>query len=267
MVANVPLGFARRVFTRLLFPSPAGYPRRVRNDERILGLRATDGAIVHAVEVVGAAVPDTAPVLLFFHGNADTAFADVPLARSFAERGVRTFALEYRGYGLSRHVARPSEAGLYADADALLAHVQARFPMAPLVLWGRSLGTGCAVELATRTRPLALVLISPYTSMHDMAQRFVRSSWAPTLATAHFDNIGKAPKISCPTLVVHGDSDRLIPLSMGRKLASQLQRAELMVVAGGHHNDLFAKQGDTIVERAFRLVSAPGAGTAFEHAR
>jgi hypothetical protein len=92
MVANVPLGFARRVFTRLLFPSPAGYPRRVRNDERILGLRATDGAIVHAVEVVGAAVPDTAPVLLFFHGNADTAFADVPLARSFAERGVRTFA-------------------------------------------------------------------------------------------------------------------------------------------------------------------------------
>jgi alpha-beta hydrolase superfamily lysophospholipase len=195
-------------------------------------------------------------VIQFFHGNADTAFDDVPLARLFVERGFRAFALEYRGYGLSRHLADPTEAGLYADADALLDHVRGHLPGASLALWGRSLGSGCAMELALRASPSALVLISPYTSMHDMVRRFAPLPGAQALATARFDNLGKAPQIACPALVVHGDHDRLIPLSMGQRVAASLPAGELLVVPGAHHNDLFARHGDAIVERAAQLFAA-----------
>jgi len=244
------------LFERILYARPLGYPRRMRDDVRVHVLRANDGVLVHALEVSAPTLAPAAPVILFFHGNADTAFDDVPLARLFVERGFRAFALEYRGYGLSRHVAAPSEAGLYADSDALLSHVRALFPAAKLALWGRSLGSGCAMELALRAEPSALVLISPYTSMHDMVRRFAPLPGAQALATARFDNLGKAPQIACPALVVHGDHDRLIPLSMGQRVAASLPAGELLVVPGAHHNDLFARQGDAIVERAGQLFAA-----------
>jgi len=228
----------------------------MRDDVRVHVLRANDGVLVHALEVSAPTLAPTAPVILFFHGNADTAFDDVPLARLFVERGFRAFALEYRSYGLSRHVAEPTEAGLYADAAALLAYVRGDFPAAKLALWGRSLGSGCAMDLALRAAPSALVLISPYTSMHDMVRRFAPFPGAQALATSRFDNLGKAPLVACPSLVVHGDRDRLIPLSMGQRVAASLPAGELLVVPGAHHNDLFARHGDAIVERAAELFAA-----------
>jgi pimeloyl-ACP methyl ester carboxylesterase len=82
--------------------------------------------------------------------------------------------VEYRGYGRSKTSGRPSEAGLYADAEAALRELGRRGIAAERVsLWGYSLGSGVANELAVRGRGSSLVLIAPFTSVPDVASHFV----------------------------------------------------------------------------------------------
>jgi pimeloyl-ACP methyl ester carboxylesterase len=83
------------------------------------------------------------------------------------------------------------------------------------------------------------VLVSPYTSIVDMARRFA-PAWLPVnlIVGDRFDTVSKASHIAIPTLVIHGDHDELIPYSMGKRLAALFRAAKLKTVLGGHHTDL-----------------------------
>jgi pimeloyl-ACP methyl ester carboxylesterase len=131
--------------------------------------------------------------------------------------------------------------GLYHDAEAAL-DALAKRGVGPdhITLAGVSLGTGVATEMARRGRGSALVLVSPYTSITAMAQRTAWFLPTSVLVPDRFDTLGKAPSIRLPTLVVHGDADEVIPVVMGRTVAAAIDGARLRIVAGGHHNDLFA---------------------------
>jgi pimeloyl-ACP methyl ester carboxylesterase len=98
--------------------------------------------------------------------------------------------------------------------------------------------------MAVRGRGSALVLVTPYTSIPDVADRLVRS-WLPVryLMRERFDTLAKAPRIAIPALVLHGTDDEIVPYALGQRVASALPHGRLITVVGGHHNDLFL--GDT----------------------
>lgn len=174
-------------------------------------------------------------IVVWFHGNAEWAASNLPLASALAEAGFDVFLAEYRGYG--GHAGHPSEAGLYADGEAAVdALTQLGYRPAEIVLAGRSLGTGVAAELATRRPPGVLLLISPFTSAVDMG-RTMAGPLAPLLVADRFDTLSKIGRVRSSVIVIHGSLDEVIPVSMGRRVAAACPGARYVEVAGAGHND------------------------------
>lgn len=244
---------ARLYYPRLLYPAPRSDPY-APGEGRLLTLTSRDGVPVHATELLG---PKDAPVVVYFHGNG-VAMGDVLwMAREFAQRGIGVVLAEYRGYGLSADAGLPSEAGLYEDAEAVLAAL-GRDGIGPerIALFGESLGTGVAVEMATRGRGASLVLVTPYTSIPEVASRFVLGLPVRALMRERFDSLAKAPRVVVPTLLLHGTDDGVVPYAMGVKLTSALPSARLITVQGGHHNDLFLGEGWRRLDDVAQFVRA-----------
>ncbi|HQR68617.1 MAG TPA: alpha/beta hydrolase, partial [Thermoanaerobaculia bacterium] len=153
-----------------------------------------------------------------------------------ADGGVDVVLAEYRGYG--GQPGRPDEEGLSADGAALLAALAAE-GVTPdrLVLVGRSLGTGVAVELALRTPPALLVLVSPYTSFPDLGRTLV-GPLAPLVVPDRFDNLGKIGRLSCPVVILHGTRDEVVPFRMGEVLARAGRNVRFLALEGRTHNDI-----------------------------
>lgn len=245
-------------YPKLVFPAPRA-DAHAPGEGKLLILRAADGIAVHAIEL---ALPVDAPVMVYFHGNGVVMGDVLWMGREFVRRGLGVVICEYRGYGLSAGTA-PSEEGLYRDAEAVLDALAAR-GVGPdrVALFGESLGTGVAAEMAARGRGASLVLVSPYTSMPDMGVHLtarlpilpVRLLMRERLAT-----LEKAPRIAIPALVLHGTDDELIPEDMGRRVAAALPRARFVSVPGGHHNDSFLGAGARFFDEVAGFVRSGGA--------
>ncbi len=192
--------------------------------------------------------PPGARTVVHFHGNGEQLAWQIDLAETLRATGYGVVAAEYPGYGLMRAV-EPTEASLYASADALLRHLKGPLgiPRDRLVIQGFSLGTGVASEMARRGHGSRLVLIAPYTSMKDMGA--LQAPWLPARWMMHdaFDTFSRAPRITMPTLLLHGELDPLIPPSMSATLARRFPDARRVLLPGAHHNDVFAR---TLVEVA-----------------
>lgn len=238
------VGFLAVVVAVHVYYPPLLYPAPTRDlhapaEGRLLTAVARDGVRVHATEFSG---PEGAPVILYFHGNGEVMGDVFWMAREFVRRGIGVVLAEYRGYGLSARstTAAPSEAGLYEDAEAVLAALAARgISSDQIVLFGASLGTGVAVEMAARGHGSAVVLVTPYTSIPDVASRFALGLPVGALMRERFDSIAKAQGVAVPALIIHGTDDEVVPYAMGVKLAATLPHSRVVTVAGGHHNDLF----------------------------
>lgn len=220
-------------------------------DFALITASAGDGIAVHALHL-----PATRPgwTVVHFHNNRDTAADGADLARALHARGFGVLLVEYRGYGLSGGAA-PSEEGLYADAEAALAGLAGTGVHADrVVLWGASLGTGVAAEMARRARGAALVLVTPYTSIPDVVHAAAPFAPAELLSPDRFDTLDKAPSIHVPTLVVHGDADGIVPFWMGTRLAAAIAGAQLVRIAGGHHGDLFLRERERILDALGAMV-------------
>lgn len=239
----------RELSRKLVFPTYRVASRSPPAGVVTWSLRARDGTPVHAIEIPG---PRDAKVFVYFHNNRETMVDGVTLGRELVHRGFGVVLPEYRGYGLSSGT-EPTEEGLYCDAEAVLdALADRRIGPERVVLWGTSLGTGVAAEMARRGRGSALVLVTPYTSLPDVACAAVPALPADLLMPDRFDTLGKTAQIRVPTLVVHGDADEIIPFWMGERVSGAIARSRFVSVAGGHHGDLFVRQRE-------RLLSAMAA--------
>ncbi len=235
-----------------LFPAREVAACAVPDDVAVLELVATDGVRVRALELRGR---PGARTIVHFHNNRETAESRVDMARALRAYGFDVVLVEYRGYGASRG-PEPTEDGLYLDAEAVLDHLAARGVRPDqVVLWGTSLGTGVAAEMARRGRGARLVLVSPYTSIPDLVSDVAPFLPAWALVPDHFDTIDKAASIRMPTLIIHGDSDEIVPFAMGERLSREIAGARLVRVPGGHHGDLFAREGERLVREIARLAS------------
>ena len=229
---------ARLAYPRVLFPAPRldGAPVIDDLSAQLVQLAHADGSHTAALHFV-APRPESRTVVVF-HGNGETMFDNVGHALELKRRGLGVLLVEYRGYGTT-HGSPPSEDMLYEDGEAAVAHLaREQVPPERIALWGWSLGSGVAAEMARRGHGARLVLLAPFTSITDMGRRFAPILPVSLLMAHRLDTLSKAPSIEQPTLVVHGDADELIPFSMGEAVASALPHAKLVRVAGGHHADL-----------------------------
>jgi len=215
---------------RAAFPPPES----LGPPARLLRVTTSDGLVLRAVRVTtGGSDP---PVAVFFHGNGESAAQNGPLAAALAAGGVEAVLAEYRGYG--GMPGRPSEAGLVADGEAVLAALRADgVPPERIVLVGRSLGTGVAVELARRAPVALLVLVSPYTSFADLGRGLV-GPLAPLVVADRFDNLSKIGRITGPVTILHGTADSVVPFQMGKRLAAAGRDVRLVALEGRGHNDI-----------------------------
>lgn len=231
------VGVAFAAQRKLLYPAPA--PRHPDpHDGELLTLAAPSGRPVFAL---WARCGPGARTVVHFHGNGEQLADTGPLLRYFHAKGLNALAVEYPGYGLAAS-QDPSEEGLYEAAETALKHLQQALgvPASEVTLVGHSLGTGVATEMALRGHGARLALLSPYTSIPEVAARVV--PWLPArgLVRDRFATAEKAPRVQVPVQIVHGAQDELIPASMSRELGRLFPQADVQIIEGAHHNDLFA---------------------------
>ena len=144
-------------------------------------------------------------------------------------------AAEYRGY--RGNPGKPSEAGLYRDGRAAIAFLARRgVGENDLVIIGNSIGSGVAVQMASEFRPAALVLISPFASLRQLVGEKFRWLLTGVLLRDRFENGAKLAEVDAPLLILHGDTDTLIPHSHAKRLAARRTDAELRIFAGYGHD-------------------------------
>ncbi|MBX3261768.1 MAG: alpha/beta fold hydrolase [Labilithrix sp.] len=227
---------ARLGYPRVLFPAPRlDRAPSIDAPAELVELPHADGSRTAALHYPAA---PGARTVVVFHGNGETIFDNVAHANALTRRGLGVLLVEYRGYGLT-HGAPPTEEMLYEDGEAAIAYLRReRVPEERVALWGWSLGSGVAAEMARRGHGARLVLLAPFTSVTAMGRRFAPVLPVSLLMTHRFDTLSKADAIRQPTVVVHGDSDELIPFAMGEAVARAIPGARLVRIAGGHHADL-----------------------------
>jgi pimeloyl-ACP methyl ester carboxylesterase len=200
--------------------------------------------------------PDHEWAVLFLHGNAGNASHRLPHAQQLANLGLNVLLLEYRGYGKSE--GTPSEQGVYRDANAAIEYLvhTLDFPKERILIFGRSIGTAVAIEVAQQQPFAGLILVAPLLSGRDMA-RHHNLSWLNWLAGKPFDSAGKISLVTAPVLFIHGDRDQIIPIAMGRRLFDLCTAPkEFRVVSGAGHNDVIAIAGDQFWEWVNLFISS-----------
>ncbi len=90
-----------------------------------------------------------------------------------------------------------------------LVNVQ-KIPESDIILFGRSIGTGPATYVASKNNPCSLLLMSSFKSIRDIVKEQA-GKYASYLITDRFRNIDYIDKVKCPTFLVHGQRDSLIP--------------------------------------------------------
>ena len=191
---------------------------------------------------------EDAPVLVFLHGNRG-ALARVAAKTAVWRAPIGIFAATYRGY--EGNPGHPSEAGLYADGRAVLDWLaETGVPAKRILLYGESLGTGVATQLATEQPVRAVILEAPFTSITDIAA--ARYPWIPCrwLLRDRFDSLSKVGRIKAPMLILHGGADRTVPVEHARKLALAAPKARLVIVRDANHLNVH-EQGGTSPLQAF----------------
>jgi pimeloyl-ACP methyl ester carboxylesterase len=181
-------------------------------------------------------------LVIYFHGNGGNIAQRVPELARIASCGANVLGVGYRGYGAS--TGSPSEQGIYRDGRAALDYAVRTlgFSSKQIVLFGRSLGTTVAIDVATdqrATREFAgVVLVTPLTSGADVAKAHGASALA-FLAGGAFPSEEKAARIAAPVLVIHGTGDEVIPFAQGRRIFERLTAPKRFIaIEQGRHNDL-----------------------------
>jgi hypothetical protein len=185
-----------------------------------------------------------APTLLYFHGTFRNLSENTHKIDALREAGFAVLAVEYRGWGLSTPIT-PSEQTIIQDADVAWAEMQRREPRAvQRVIYGHSMGSGVAVDLASRLRAKtdygALILESALTSFPDLARETGLFVWL----LAHFNNERfasreKIAQVHAPLLMIHGSADTTIPPRVGHRLfAAANPPKQWLIIEGGDHSDL-----------------------------
>jgi len=155
--------------------------------------------------------------IIFFHGNSGNLRNRNYKLNELSKFDVNFLIVAYRGF--SGNQGKPSEQGLYEDARSTLNWLKIKgVKEKNLILYGESLGTAVAIEIAQNKDLAGIILESPFTSMVELAQKYYPFIPVKFLLKDKYETIKKLPNINSPLLVLHGKLDSIVPFSMGEEL-------------------------------------------------
>ena len=244
-IAVVAILVGLKLLVMLLEPRMAFYPiRGVQESPALAGLPfenveipTPDGERLHAWWLDAS---DARAQVVFFHGNGGNLSLWLDAIIGIRRHGYSVLALDYRGYGSS--TGRPSESGLYRDAEAAIQMFRDRFrkPGAPIVYWGRSIGAPVAAHAAGTVPPDGVILESPMPDVRSLLRTNPVLWLLSFFSSYRFPTARLVRSYAGPLLIVHGDRDSIVPHSGGRRVfdASPAPRKTFVTIAGADHNDL-----------------------------
>ena len=155
--------------------------------------------------------------ILFFHGNAGSLENRTYKLNHFKNLNLNFLIIAWRGF--SGNKGKPNEMGLYEDAKSAIKWLNAKgIKEKNIILYGESLGTGVAVEVAQNKNYAGVILESPFTSMVNMGKKYYPFFPVNLLLKDKFESYKKISNIFVPVLVMHGKVDKIVPFHMGKKI-------------------------------------------------
>lgn len=198
-------------------------------------LKTSDSARLHGV-MLKSKKPKG--VMLYFHGNRKSITRWGNLAAYFTKYDYDVFVIDYRGYGKS--TGKRTEALLHEDALLAYDYLTKKYSEATIIIYGRSLGTGLACQLASKVKSKGVILETPYHNFREMLSERLMILPTNKIFRYNFNSINFIGDITSPVYIFHGTSDNVVPIEYGRKLAKSGNKELLkfFTIENGQHNNL-----------------------------
>jgi uncharacterized protein len=183
--------------------------------------------------------------IVYFHGNAGKLENRIYKLNHFKDMDVNFLIISWRGF--SGNSGKPSEKGLYEDGKSAIDWLKNMgLDEKDIVIYGESLGTGVATQIAQNKKFAGLILETPFTSMVDAAKNVYPYIPVNILLKDRYENDKKIKNINIPILVMHGEADQIVPFEMGKKIYE---------IANQPKYSYFTKYDDHMMEYDEKLVS------------
>ena len=178
-------------------------------------------------------------VILFSTGNAGTIADRMFSIQYFVDLGFDVLIYDYGGFGHSS--GRPSERRIYADVQAMWDYLTGERGVSPerIALFGRSLGSGATVELATREEPRAVILESAFLSIPALARGMFPIFPINLMVRHRFDNEAKIDALTMPKFFIHSPDDEIVPFEHSLALYEMAPEPKDFLTIEGGHNEGF----------------------------
>ena len=155
--------------------------------------------------------------ILFLHGNAGSLQNRTYKLNHFKNLNLNFLIVAWRGF--NGNGGKPNEIGLYEDAKSAVRWLASKgIEEKNIILYGESLGTGVAVEIAQNKNYAGVILESPFTSMINMGKKYYPFFPVSLLLKDKFESYKKIKNIFVPILIMHGTVDKIVPYDMGKKM-------------------------------------------------
>ena len=176
-------------------------------------------------------------VVLYFHGNKTNISRYEPFAKNFTKNNYAVWMIDYPGFGKS--TGKITEATLYEQALQLYKLARVNYQPSSIIIYGKSIGTGIATQLASIRDCKKLILETPYYGLATLVNNWL---WMyPVKRMIHYQipTYEYISKVTAPISIFHGSNDELIALSNASKLKGKLKPLdEFIVIENGTHNNL-----------------------------
>ncbi len=225
---------------RLLFQStelPLNHQFAFASKHRELLLPVNDKETLSIVQFYAGDSTPFKGVVLYFHGNKENIRHYEKYTSMFTTHGYDVWMMDYPTFGKSRGTLK--EQRFYADAAILYKMALQKTSSDSIIIYGKSLGTGIATELASHQSCKQLILETPYYSLPSLAAERFPIYPASRMLRYRFPLFEYLQEVKAPVTVFHGTEDEVIPYSNAARLKSLLKNGdEFITIEGGEHNNL-----------------------------
>ena len=176
-------------------------------------------------------------LILYFHGNTRSIKGWAKYAKDFYRYDYDVILVDYRGFGKSTGERKEKE--MLEDVQFIYSMLVQQYSENHLIVYGRSLGSGFAAKLASDNKPRCLILDSPYYNFRKVVERFLPILPVRYVLRYHLRTDKWIRKVNCPTYIIHGTRDWLIPIRHSEELQKLSPRKITLIrIHGGGHNNL-----------------------------
>ncbi|MBT8296809.1 MAG: lysophospholipase [Maribacter sp.] len=214
---------------------PNDFEYSFTHDFEEINLKTEDG---HNLNAIHFKQVKSKGLILYFHGNAGNLSRWGDITSFFVEKDFDVLVMDYRTYGKS--TGKLSEEALHDDAQLFYDYAMKQYDEDEIILYGRSLGTGIAANLASKNKPNKLILETPYYSLMDVARE--RFPYLPVKWLMKYKFLSHVfmQNVTCPITIFHGTNDSVVPYTSGKRLFNSLphKTIKFYTIDQGEHNNL-----------------------------